>query len=135
MINELKRIKRYIYYNYEKDEDELINRYMCRTLIVTNIYHILLVYAGILLPIFMNDKKILIIILFMYVWFFFSAFYSAGCWIALPEIMLKKKYKCSDNYKLSKTIWTIRDFLLPRLLTTMVIYTILFFYVLYKLFK
>ena len=48
----------------------------------------------------------------MYIWFFFSAFYSAGCWIALPEIMLKKKYKCSDNYKLSKTIWTIRDFLL-----------------------
>ena len=31
-------------------------------------------------------------------------------------LMLKRKYKCSDNYKLSKKIWSIRDFFITKII-------------------
>ena len=135
ILNELRNNKLYIYNNYDNNKDPIITKYGCRFVIILNIFHIAFFYYGLYLGFFVKQKKYLIITLILYILFYIITFYTSGCWISLPEIILNDKYHCTDTYTFSNNMWNIRDFLLPNITTTMILYIPLTIYIIYKLFK
>ena len=133
ILNNLRNNKLYLYKNIDNTNDKFVSKYGCRILIIFNILHILLVYIGIVLAIVFKNKNNLIFLLIFYLLFYILAFYSSGCWLSLPEIIINNKYNCRKKYKLSNNIWIIRDFLLPNVTTTMLLYIPLTILILYKI--
>tara|TARA_A100001015_G_scaffold54318_1_gene59599 strand:+ start:1082 stop:1513 length:432 start_codon:yes stop_codon:yes gene_type:complete len=135
ILNNLKNNKRYLYKNRDNSNDEFVSKYSCRILIVLNLLHISLLYLNLLLGLILKNKKNLIFLLFIYILFYISAFYSSGCWLSLPEIIFDDKYNCTKKYKFSNYIWKLRDLLLPNVTTSMLLNIPLTIYVIYKILK
>ena len=131
----LKNNKNYIYNNINNYNDEIVHKYSCRILIILNLIHILYVYIGLYLGLFIKNKKYLIFILISYLLFYILSFYTSGCWISLPEIILNNNYNCTKRYKFSFILWKLRDILLPNITTTILLYFPLIIFVLYKILK
>ena len=133
ILNNLRNNKLYLYKNIHNTDDNFVSKYSCRVLIILNILHILVVYIGIIFGLILKNKKNLIFLLIVYILFYILTFYTSGCWISLPEILFDDKYKCTNKYKLSKKLWILRDFLLPNVTTTMLLYIPLTIFIIYKI--
>ena len=125
ILNNLRNNKLYLYKNIHNTDDNFVSKYSCRVLIILNI--------GIIFGLILKNKKNLIFLLIVYILFYILTFYTSGCWISLPEILFDDKYKCTNKYKLSKKLWILRDFLLPNVTTTMLLYIPLTIFIIYKI--
>ena len=125
ILNNLRNNKLYLYKNIHNTDDNFVSKYSCRVLIILNI--------GIIFALILKNKKNLIFLLIVYILFYILTFYTSGCWISLPEILFDDKYKCTNKYKLSKKLWILRDFLLPNVTTTMLLYIPLTIFIIYKI--
>lgn len=135
ILNNLKNNKNYLYENVHNTDDKFVSKYGCRILILLNILHIVVIHIGIYFGIILKNKNNLIFLLFLYFLFYILAFYSSGCWLSLPEIIFDDKYKCREKYKFSDNMWKFRDFMLPNVTTTMLLYIPITIYVIYKIFN
>tara|TARA_B100001094_G_C17961655_1_gene685747 strand:- start:283 stop:720 length:438 start_codon:yes stop_codon:yes gene_type:complete len=133
ILNNLRNNKLYLYKNVHNSDNEFVSKYGCRILILLNILHIIVIYLGILFGLILKNKNNLIFLLFLYILFYILAFYSSGCWLSLPEIIINDKYNCRKKYKFSNNMWILRDIMLPNVTTTMLLYTPLTIYVIYKI--